>query len=103
MRGNKRKLTKSDFVRSLPSDLPAKEVVLAANKQGIRGLTERYVYVIRSSDKARVRSGRPPAGEGRTRRRATGGSEAALRRAIAELGLTAAREIFREVEKAFSR
>jgi hypothetical protein len=99
----KRKLTKSDFVRSLSADLPAKEVVAAATKQGIKGLTERYVYVIRSSDKARARSGRPPAGEGRGRRRALGGPEAALRRAIAELGLTAAREIFREVEKAFSR
>jgi hypothetical protein len=104
-RGKKGTVTKSSFVRSLASDTPATDVVAAAKKQGIKGLTERYVYVIRSSDKARARSGRPPVGEGRKggRRGAAGGSEAALRRAIAELGLSAARAIFREVEAAFSR
>jgi hypothetical protein len=103
MRGTTRKLTKSDFVRSLSADMPAKQVVAAAIKQGIKGLTERYVYVIRSSDKARARSGRPPAGEGRRRGRGGGNAEATLRRAIAELGLARAREVFRDVEKAFAR
>lgn len=105
MRGKKGTVTKSSFVRSLPSDMPAKDVVAAAKKQGIKGLTDRYVYVIRSSDKARARTGRPPAGEGRKRGRRSSerGSEATLRRAIAELGLSAARQIFREVEAAFSR
>jgi hypothetical protein len=95
--------TKSDFVRSLPADMPAKEVVAAASKKGIKGLSERYVYVIRSNDKAKGRTGKPLGRGARGRRAGASGSEAELRRAIAELGLTAARAIFRDVEAAFSR
>jgi hypothetical protein len=90
-------MTKSDFVRSMGST-KASDIVAAAKKQGMK-LTERYVYVIRSSDKRR---GRAPVARGR-RGRGTSSSEAELRRAIAELGLTKARAIFREVEATFSR
>lgn len=89
---------KSDFVRSMP-DMPAKDVV-AATKAGVK-LTERYVYVIRSADKARARAGKPIGSRGRGRRAHAGASEAQLRRAIAELGLSAAREILRDVEASF--
>ena len=91
---------KSDFVRAM-GDTPAKEVVAAAAKKGMK-LTERYVYVIRSADKAKARRGRG-AGVGRRGRGAGGaGAEADLRRAIAELGLSRARQVIAEVESAFS-
>jgi hypothetical protein len=93
-RPRKTKLNKSDFVRKMGST-PAKEVVAAAAKQGMK-LTERYVYVIRSADKAKGRRGAPAPG-----RRAGGGAEANLRRAIAELGLARARAVLAEVERAF--
>lgn len=103
-RSKKSTLTKSDFIRSVAPDMPAKDVVAAAMKKGIKGLSERYVYVIRSSDKARARNGKPVLGRGqRGRRGSSSGSEAQLRKAIAELGLSAARQILRDVEAAFSR
>lgn len=92
------KLNKSDFVRSMEG-VPAREVVAAAAKSGIK-LTERYVYVIRSADKAKARK-RAFGGAGGSRR--GGDGEAALRRAIAELGLATARTILREMERAFAR
>jgi hypothetical protein len=90
-------MNKSDFVRSM-GKTPAKGVVAAAAKQGMK-LTERYVYVIRSADKAKTRRG---GGIVIARRGVRGGNaEAELRRAIAELGLGRARQVLREVESAF--
>lgn len=94
-----RKLTKTDFVRSM-GDAKASDIVAAAKKKGMT-LSERYVYVIRSNDNARGRGGSAPKlGAGRGRR-ATGNAEAQLRQAIAEIGLSAARRVFDEVERAF--
>lgn len=94
----RKKVNKSEFVRS-QGDAKASDVVAAAKKRGIK-LTERYVYVIRSADKARVRAG-SAVGGGRGRRRRSGDAEARLRHAIAELGLAAARRVLQEVESAF--
>src|SRR5215471_16150325 len=91
-------MTKSDFVRSLPGDTPAKDVVERAAKKGMK-LSEKYVYVIRSNDKRNTGGG---GGRRRGRGRAAGGGgEAQLRKAIAELGLARARAVFQEVEAAF--
>jgi hypothetical protein len=85
-------MNKSDFVRSMGSR-PAKEVVALAAKRGMK-LSERYVYVIRSADKAKARR--------RGQVRVGGGSaDASLREAIAEVGLVRARQILGEVEAAF--
>jgi hypothetical protein len=96
-RPKKAQPTKSDFVRSMALDAPAKDVAAAAKKAGIR-VTERYVYVIRSSDRAKARKrGITPVPGGR----ANGGAEGDLRRAIAELGLTQARRVLEDVEAVF--
>jgi hypothetical protein len=96
------KINKSEFIRSMP-DAPAREVVEAGAKKGVK-LSEKYVHVIRSADKARARVGKAVGGGKRGRGRgASSGSEAELRRAIAELGLTRARQVLGEVEAAFSR
>lgn len=104
--GARRKVTvsKTAFVLGLPADMAAKDVVVEAAKKGIK-LTDRYVYVIRSNANAKARGGwksRVTKG-GRGRRRSSGGAEAELRRAIAELGLARAREVLAQVESAFSR
>lgn len=91
-----KKINKSEFVRAQGSK-PAKEIVELAAKKGIK-LTERYVYVIRSADKAKAGTVRS---NGKPGRRASGGNEAGLRQAIAELGLSRAREVMAEVERAF--
>lgn len=94
-----RKLTKTDFVRSM-GDAKASDIVAAAKKKGMK-LSERYVYVIRSNDNARGRGSAPATGRGGRGRRAGGDAEAQLRQAIGEIGLTAARRVFDEVERAF--
>jgi hypothetical protein len=94
-----RKLTKTDFVRSM-GDAKASDIVAAAKKKGMT-LSERYVYVIRSNDNARGRGGAAPKTRGRAGRRGRGDAEAQLRQAIAEIGLSAARRVFDEVERAF--
>jgi hypothetical protein len=94
----RKKVNKSEFVRSMPN-ARASEVVAAAAKKGIK-LTDRYVYVIRSADKAKGRRG---VSVGRGRGRAGGSAEAQLRQAIAEVGLSTARRILSEVEASFGR
>lgn len=102
-RPRKPTVNKSEFVRSMGPEMRASDVVEAAKKKGIK-LTDRYVYVIRSADKAKARKkGLPVVGGRRGRRTSSGGSEAEMRRAIAELGLSASRQILRDVEAAFSR
>lgn len=92
-------MTKTDFVRT-QCNVPAKDVVARAAKQGLK-LTEKYVYVIRSQAKAKA------AGKSRTTRVTflgvanSGTDESTLRRAIAELGLTRARQVLDEVESTF--
>lgn len=97
-KSTKAKPNKSEFVRK-QGDTPAREVVAAARKAGIK-LTERYVYVIRSADKARARRKGIVKTTGRGRR--TGGDERELRQAIAEIGLARSREIFQDVERALT-
>jgi hypothetical protein len=99
--GRARRGSKAGFVLGLAPETPAKEVVAEAKKHGIE-LTEKYVYVIRSNAK-RKNAGRGVGGAVRGRARFSNGStqEADLRRAIAELGLSRARQVFKEVEAAF--
>lgn len=88
---NKNQVNKSDFVRSM-GDKPAKEIVATAKKKGFK-LTERYVYVIRSADKAKRR--------GHVATKVGGRAEADMRRAVAELGLARSRQVLADVERAF--
>jgi hypothetical protein len=86
-----KKQTKSDFVRANVG-IPAKEVVARAAKKRMK-LSERYVYVIRSADKAKKYG---------KRGRELGGAPAAereLRRAIANAGLARARRVIAELEQ----
>jgi len=107
---------KADFIRSQPASMSAKEVVEAARKVGLK-VTVNHVYNIRAAEKkegghagprstaalsanvaAPSRRGRKPASQGAT---ASTALEAQLRRAIAEVGLQRAREIFDSVESVF--
>jgi len=94
---------KAAFVRGMPRETPAKEVVEAAKKKGIK-LTENYVYTIRSANsgsKAK-KAGKPgPKPGARKGKAASGGmtpAESQLRNAIADLGLVKATEILESVK-----
>lgn len=97
---------KADFIRNQPESMPAKEVVEAAAKQGIK-ISVNHVYNLRT---AAAKKGESPKGSGLMapkrgvgRPRASGGTdvERQLRAAIAEVGLQRAREIFDAVAVAF--
>lgn len=51
-KASKKTLTKTAFILSLPLDLPAAEAVEKAKAAGIKGLSETYVYKVRSKAKA---------------------------------------------------
>lgn len=53
------KVSKSDFVRSLPADLPASEVIARGKARGIT-LAANHVYVIRQRMRAGGRKARAP-------------------------------------------
>ncbi len=108
---------KAEFIRSQPASMSAKEVVEAAKKVGLK-VTVNHVYNIRAAGKkeggfAPPRSAAAPSASHSTGSRrgrgpgsASGGAasaalEAQLRRAIAEVGLQRAREIFDSVESVF--
>lgn len=87
---------KAAFVRGLPRETPAKEVVAQAAKKGLK-LSENYVYTIRSAGTSKGKKGKP----GRKGKAGSDGmtpAEAQLRNAIADLGLVKATEILEAVK-----
>lgn len=94
---------KSEFVRSLDPSIPVAEVVALAEKSGMK-LTPGLVYNIRSAAGVSLRS-REKVASKVSRRKALldhGMPEAQLRAAIAQVGLSRAREILEEVEATFA-
>lgn len=108
---------KAEFIRSQPASMSAKDVVEAAKRVGLK-VTVNHVYNIRAAGKKEGGFGAPrsvptpstsqPTASRRGRGPAStaGGAasaalEAQLRRAIAEVGLQRAREIFDSVESVF--
>lgn len=85
-----KKQPKADFVLSLPPTTPAAEVVALAKQRGLK-ISRAYVYIARA--KAGV--------VGKRGRKQNRSAEAALRSAIAELGLARARQVLAEVERVF--
>jgi hypothetical protein len=80
-----KKINKSAFVRGLPGELSAKEVVAKAKEQGLT-LTEAYVYTIRSASKRG--SDQPKRGPGRpkgSKAAAKGAPSASLKDAEAQV------------------
>ena len=96
---------KSEFVRSLDPSIPAAEVVAMAEKRGLK-LTTGLVYNIRSASKASLRGGRARLARKPMAKWRSGTSddnaEALLRAAIAQIGLSRARQILEEVEETFA-
>jgi hypothetical protein len=88
-----KKLSKAGFVRSLPSDTPAKVVVAKAKAMGLT-LSEPYVYNVRATTKRRGGSTSRGATNG-TLRASGHATEDLLRAVAAELGLTRAIGVLR--------
>jgi hypothetical protein len=90
-----RSSNKRAFVLGLPEDMPAKDVVEAASKQGMK-LKEHYVYVVRSAARSQSKkSGRSRVGVGAR----SGSLESEFRRLTLELGLGKSKELLRETEQ----
>lgn len=98
---------KAEFIRSQPDQLSAREIVEAAKKRGLQ-ITVNHVYNIRAAKRTQLAAERPKKRRGSpvsphsnftSHRRDAG--EIALRRAIAEIGLARAREIFDSVAAVF--
>lgn len=77
---------KSAFVRSLPADMSAKDVVAKAKAQNIT-LTENYVYTIRSAAKNKIKRGGAGRGPGRPKGSRSTGSNSSAESSFAELAL----------------
>ncbi|MSP24329.1 MAG: hypothetical protein EXR75_04030 [Myxococcales bacterium] len=126
-RGGRKGGAKSAFVKSMPLTMTGREVVIEAQKRGIK-LSVAHVYNIRSTSKRLGASAAPVEAKGasvaatgaETTRRRPGrprkvlasapavtasnpilGAEAALLKAIAAIGLDRARQLFQRVEAAF--
>lgn len=99
---------KSEFVRSLDPGMSAAEVVALAEKRGMK-LTAAMVYNIRSAARARgtletslTTDKRKAGAKGAATKYRPGSPESQLRAAIAQIGLSRAREILEEVEATFA-
>ena len=96
---------KSEFVRSLDPSIPAAEVVAMAEKRGLK-LTTGLVYNIRSASNASLRGSRARMAQKPIAKWRNGttddNAEAQLRAAIAQIGLSRARQILEEVEETFA-
>jgi hypothetical protein len=77
-----KKMTKTAWVKSQPATLTAKEVVEKAKSQGIQ-LTDKYVWVIRSSAKSKGTTGK-------STKSSSTSVEDLLRAAASEIGLSRA-------------
>ena len=91
---SKKKLTKTDFVRSLPSTMSAKEIVEKAKAKGMT-ISEQYVYTIRTNSRRKggaSKSRRTSGRQGRT------SSETTFRKMIFDLGVERARALVDEVD-----
>jgi hypothetical protein len=97
--------SKAEFVRGLPSNAPAKEVVAQAEAAGL-SVTESYVYSVRSADRrakrtlaAKKNASKPAAAtalivhEAASAPKIRAGAEAVLVAAAAEIGLGKALEV----------
>jgi len=92
----KKRVNKAQFVRSLPTGMPAKEVVTKAAAAGIK-ISEKYVYNTRSS--ARGKGAVKTVGAPAAARVSGGGSEASFRKLVLSLGLERANALMAEVER----
>ncbi|HYQ42327.1 MAG TPA: hypothetical protein VER11_10165 [Polyangiaceae bacterium] len=92
-------------MRSLDPSIPAAEVVALAEKRGLK-LTTGLVYNIRSASNAALRGSRARLAQKPIAKWRAGVSddtaEAQLRAAIAQIGLSRARQILEEVEETFA-
>lgn len=103
-------ITKAGFVRTQALTLPAKDVVTAAAKLGLR-MTPDYVHKVRSSTKARDRLAGVSMPSPRAKTLSTGlasakvpsgprnNGEAAFRKLVLELGLDRAKRLLADIER----
>jgi hypothetical protein len=88
--------SKTGFVKSLPEDTPAKEVVERAKKLGL-AIGERYVYVVRSI--ARRKAKESTNGSAEASLSAGTSKEQLFRRLVLDLGVDKVEQLLAEAKK----
>jgi hypothetical protein len=97
----------SQFIRSQPSDTPAKTVIAAGEKKGLT-FNAALVNVVRwrakqtGKPKPKKRSG-PGRPKGSRNRPRNGGSDATFRALVMELGVASSRDLLTDVERAVAQ
>lgn len=95
----------SDFIRSMPTDMPASEVVEAGKKKGLAFSTQ-LVYNVRSTARGNGSQKKPKKARKKASTAmvvynpATGERETQFKQIVADLGVIRSRELMGEVEKA---
>jgi hypothetical protein len=97
----------SAFVRSMPATMPAKEVVAAAAKKGIK-ISEGLVYTTRAYDRGKAgKKGTPKKPGPKPKQwkpqvfKGGGNAESELKRAALAVGFPRARAVVEELEKKY--
>lgn len=96
---------KSDFIRSMSNDMPAKDVVEAGKKKGLK-FSQQLVYNVRAGEKkggAKSRRGGRPARGRAAAAAGASGQEAQFRQLVVDLGVTRAKSLLDEVDDAMRR
>ncbi len=98
--------TASAFIRSQPRSMPAKAVVASAADHGFK-INEQRVYNVRSATKARTMAKAPARTQVRANATVIARSDltpadAALIRAVADVGVARARELLGRLERVLS-
>lgn len=93
---------KAEFIRTMPPNMSAKAIIDEAKKKGLT-ITSSHIYNLRAkaADPSGGNASRRRGRHGGTVRSSNEGVEAALRKAIAEIGLGRARQVLAEVEARF--
>ena len=97
-RTGKPAVSKSEFIRSQPPRMRAKEVVELAKKQGL-DVDHKYVYVVRSNARRKGRNRRRGRPRGTAAPRMASSTEKEFRRLAIELGLKRAEVILSDTKK----
>jgi len=102
-RGGKRSGNASDFVRSMPRDMPAKQVIAAAARKGIK-MSANLVYMVRSKARTQGPGGGARGRRGRRRRGQGGAADTvAFKRMALGMGLARARQELDELERGLAQ
>lgn len=99
----KKTMSKADFVRSLPNDLPVREVLAKAKEAGL-SISETYAYGVRAAGKNKGAKGAKGVRKGRSVlvSRSSGAVEGQFLDLVLDIGLVRAQQLLSDVKSRVS-